>query len=232
MTAQSQIHKNWGSPAVENTEQVESGYCATCAGNLNGGAVHVKNLKGYSWGRQVSYLNGSDYVCVACAFLHGQPKDGNRNLIAVGDELLFPMIGVDSATNDRPSWLQVWERLKNTDPTLPISAIITTDPKPKLWPMIQQVTLENFGCYIHQPDYNVSEFRLFSFAESCEFLPVIIDLITRKFSKRQIATSLLTDAKTLQKDPVFILSAESNLRLMRKSAAFLPTLTIAGVPKC
>jgi hypothetical protein len=231
MTAQQQIYKSWGSPPLETQLELANSYCATCGAEIEYG-LHKQHLNGYSWGRQVHYLNGSEFVCKACAYLHGQPKDAHRNLIAIGDDLLFPMIGVDSATDDRPSWLQVWERLKTTDENLPISAIITVDPKPKLWTMIQQVNLAQFGCYIHQPDYNVSEFRLFSFEESCEILEFILPLLQRKFSKAVIATSLLKDFKTVQKEPDFIMAAESRLKVYRKSPAFLPALTIAGISKC
>jgi hypothetical protein len=158
------FHKNSGSPPHIFKAEPCSGHCATC-GEICTEGVPSKLLVGTSFGRQSDFLKFGDHVCAACAWMYSFPKETHRNVIAAGDKIWWPMISHDSATEKRPAWLDVLKKIAHMPEDTVVLGVLTTDPKPRLWPMTQPMTVEKFGLYVHCTDYDVSEFREFSLAE-------------------------------------------------------------------
>jgi hypothetical protein len=207
------------------------GYCATCGQELQH-AVAASSLAGDAFSRQVEFLNG-EYVCEACAWMYSKPTETHRNVFAVGDKIYWPMLSHDSATKERPSWYEVLSEASKLEADTPCIGVLTTDPKPRLWPMTRQRTLRSFGLYVHCSEYDVSEFRTFNLASCLALCEVLSHCLVLGFSKRACAYGLLTDLKKVTKlatklgaDKVF--SLESQLKAVRGEAYFLPSLLIAG----
>lgn len=223
--------KNSGLPASKFRLEPATGYCATCGDNLTQG-VRNETLAGDAFSRQSEFLAHGSHVCEACAWMYSSPKDTHRNVIAVGDKIWWPMIGHDSATDDRPTWYQVLTEVATMPPNTPCIGVLTTDPKPRLWPMTQQRTLGDFGLYVHCPDYDISEFRTFDLNECLATCRLIIECLSLGFSKQACWHGLFSDLKKVNKIGVDkVVALEAQLREARLTPHFLSSLLVAGIKK-
>jgi len=152
--------------------------------------------------------------------------------LACDDWCLWPMISHDTATEERPSWLNALQLFASFDKEAEAVGVLTTDPKPRLWPMTNTVTRDDFGMYIHAPDYNTSSFVSFSLDECLDdCVPLIMKAMELKFSKRAIYNGLLGDFNKAKKDLCGIMALEKEIAKIRSSNAFLPALMASGQRK-
>ncbi len=223
--------QNSGRPGTKFKLEPTTGYCATCGATLTQG-VPNETLAGDAFSRQSEFLAHGSHACEACAWMYSFPKETHRNVIAVDDKIWWPMIGHDSATEDRPTWYQVLTDIATLPPDTPCIGVLTTDPKPRLWPMTQQRTLGDFGLYVHCPDYDISEFRRFSLSDCLKACELIIQCLSLGFSKQACLHGLYTDLKKVNKIGVTkVVSLEEHLREIRHTEYFLPSLLVSGVKK-
>jgi hypothetical protein len=219
-----------GRPSHKFTATVYQGACATCGHDIKSEAVAVSSLAGDAFGRQVSFING-DHVCIACAWMYSFPKETHRNVFVVANKLYWPMIGVESATEERPSWQKLLLSTQQLPQDTPAIGVLTTDPKPRLWPMTHEVTLNNFGLYLHSPDYDVSEFRFFDLNSCITTIQLLNKILLLGYSKRACATSLLKETKKIEKLGGIVFELEQNLQSLRSTPHFIPSLLVAGQKK-
>ena len=110
----------------------------------------------------------------------------------------------------------------------PVIGVMTTDPKPRLWPMTQEMTVGNFGLYVHCPDYDVSTFLTLSIETILEYSKFLNDLLNMGFSKKACFYGTLGDKKRAKKDVLRLLRIESTLKEMRCSDGFVVSLLVSG----
>ncbi len=247
------IWESLGRPNGKFPLVIYSGVCATTGEKIEKG-VHVNEINNDSFSNHADFFQYNDHVSEWCAWWYSGVKETHRNIVLMGDKVYFPMISLNpkdepveektdkKARNsfyslpplkpsDRPSWLSVFQDLSKMPLETPCGGVLTVDPKVRLWPRTQLATVENFGLYVHFPDYNLSEFvsfDLFKCLEQCKF---IISLLEQGFIKKNIATSLLNDAKKVKKDLKGVLELEKQLKELRNTKEFLPALLVSGVKK-
>lgn len=224
------IWKNSGKPEHKFTKHKKNnGNCATCGSKLNTESAALKSeAVGTDFSRQSDFLPFGDYICEPCAWLYSYPKETHRNVIAFEDRVIWPMISSDSATEERPTWAYILNYInQNYNKSTKIVGLMTTDPKPRLWPMTESVTIHNFGLYVHCSDYNISEFINFSLEDCIEISSYVSDLISDGFSKISCLNGLLKDYKRVKKDISSSLKKENELKKMRLNNAFIPALIIS-----
>jgi hypothetical protein len=223
--------KNSGYPDSKFKLDTTEGYCATCGTVLTMG-VASEILAGDAFSRQSEFLAHGTHVCAACAWMYSTPKETHRNVLAVDDKIWWPMIGHDSATAERPTWYKVLSDVAMLPPGTPCIGVLTTDPKPRLWPMTQQRTLGDFGLYVHCPDYDISEFRTFDLKECLATCELIIQCLALGFSKQACWHGLLNDLKKVNKLGMQkVVGLEERLCEVRHTEHFLPSLLVSGIKK-
>ena len=201
------------------------GYCATCACETGMG-VMTSDLAGDAFSRQVDFLTFGNRVCPACAWLYSFPVETHRNVLAYGETLLWPMISADTATEERLQWLDALLGLAQMPANTLATGVLTTDPKPRLWPMTRLVSRQCFGLYVHCPDWDVSEFRLLNLDRLIRIAKELSDLLGLGFNKNDCGFSLLRSkkAKMELRDK---LNAEAKMRILRALPEFVPALLCA-----
>ena len=209
--------------------------CASCCKELKVGStsVHITQVIGDTMANQSQFLRYGRHICFACANMYSDSKAMHRGFIVAGETVFFPMISWDSATVERPNWLEALKIINAIDDkNTPCWSVMTTDPKPRLFPNAMLTSVGNFGAYVHAPDYDVSRFVMLSIPTVISTADSIIELLKLGFIKKTISESLVLDSKMVKKigfKEVFRL--EQNLKEFRKKPEFFPALIAAGVKK-
>lgn len=226
------IWQNADEPGHKYHEESYGGPCATCSAyteiGIGTGQINNKTFSNHS-----EFFKFGTHVCPACAWLYGDPKRAHRNVLAVGDELWWPMIGVDSATEERPSWLDLLTTLPDDfDGDESQCGVLTTDPKPRNWPRMRLGTAHRTALYVHAPDYDTAGAVVLDATLLVEeLLPPIRTAQLAGFSKQRIYHGLLSDFTRTKKDPEGVMQLESELRKLRIWPEFVPALLVSGVKK-
>lgn len=219
-----------GQPAIKSAiHNCNGSYCACCGVEINEGVL-VEDVAGTAISRQNEMFAG-EYVCQSCAWMCEDATQKNRNVLVLGNEIYWAMIGIESATSERPSWLDLLHKASLMPVDVAIQGVLTTDPKPRLWNMSKPCTIGNFGLYVHCTDYDISDFVYFDLQECLHISNYIIELLKLGYSKRACFFGLLSDLKKVKKDPLGIIQYESKLKELRQSKAFIPALLISGIAK-
>jgi hypothetical protein len=200
--------------------------CATC-GVPSARGIALKNVLNPTFSRHADFLKFGDHVCEACAWMYAEPKLRHRNVVAIGDVIAWPMIGVASATVDRPHWSVAWSAIVRAPSGTPLSGVLTTDPKPRLWPLARVSTVDRPGLYVHVPDYDVSAYVEFDRVEVASMLTTIGWALDRGFSKRAVYYGLTRDLKRCAVDMTSALVLDREIAAIRPQSGFLVALMIA-----
>ena len=147
------------------------GRCATCAIPIDAGvpfeprrgAAGINNKTFYG---HAEYARWGTHVCAACAWLYGDPKRTHRGVLGVGGRGWWPTIS--KPVDGRPLWRDVLADVgaerSALSPETPMSGVLTTDTKPRLWPRAEAATIGSPGLYVHAPDYNWSQATRFDWS--------------------------------------------------------------------
>lgn len=234
MSAPVLIHRAAGYPLHKYAEEPHDGVCATCATAIEVG-VSTESINNPTFANHAEFFKFGTYVCRACAWMYGDPKRTHRNVLVVGDELWWPMISADSATDERPSWGGLFGLLyhepEDYPPDIPMTGVLTTDPKPRLWPRSRLASIGSPGLYVHAPDYDVSEWRTFDLEHLIECARRIRPALLTGYAKTRIYTGLLSDYAKAKKDLDAAISMERRLQEVRGSPEFVPALITTVVTK-
>lgn len=221
-----------GCPVQPNpVDRRENDCCASCGGAMSCGVASA-HFVGPAFSSHADFLRGySTHVCLPCAWMYAFPKITHRNLIAVPGRIWWPMIGYDSATMERPQWLTVLREIADLPLDTPVAGVLTSDPKPRLWPRAELCTVGAFGLYVHCPDYDLSKFSRFDLAACIVAAETISRALAAGWSKRLVWSGLFADYRRAGKDPVGTAKLETIFQKLRPLPEFLPALLIAGNPK-
>lgn len=218
-------------PHTYPNEQPATGYCATCAAPITSG-VPIDSVVTPTFASHGDLLRFGTHVCPACAWLYTIGKGQPGNIIAAGSKLWRPMISHDAAAEgDRPQWVSVLREIAAMPPDTPVAGVLTPDPKPRLWPRAELCSVGSFGLYLHNSDWDLSEFRLFDLNRCLEIVETVTGAIAADWTKQLIRTSLFGDFKRASKDMLATVKMETELQSLRQLTEFLPALLIAGMTK-
>ena len=178
----------------------------------------------------------SEYVSVEVAELFRAQTLLRGNLFFLKDELLQPMISLESATEkQRPCWRDLVFEIENGTPTV---AVFTDESKRRLW---HQAQLSAFG-ENWRPFFNgspVKSGKTFKATPVCRSLSISVSLLrncikmvekaqAHGFSKRGIYESLLNESNTvMQIGYPHVMPIENALRRWRDTDEFLLAVFIA-----
>lgn len=167
----------------------------------------------------------TDEICAHCAALWAEPKVYARSIWVTTKGVQFPMISPDPE-GKRPTWRNVIQSCEITQERV---AILSTDPKKRVWPYAQISQGETLSLYLHDPSRGISENRSLNIYQLQKQLTWIEDkMTTYEFSKVSISDTLLKDLKTAQKIGVeHCMVLEQTAQAMRSTPEFIPALIIA-----
>jgi hypothetical protein len=108
-------------------------------------------------------------------------------------------------------------------------AILTTDPKKRIWCYAQISQGDTLSLYLHDPSRGISGNRILSLKTLVAHLGWIEDkMTTHGFSKAAIADSLIRDIKAVKKVGIdHCMALETAAQSMRLTPEFIPALIIA-----
>jgi hypothetical protein len=215
-----------GSPAPKWELEPVDGLCSTCGKSITTGVTRTR-IESETYSQHADYRKYGDYDCKACAWMSSYPKPNHRSVIVAGDSIWWPVLGVDSVTEDRPHWRDILSIIEALPGDTLVTGCITTDPKPRLWPRFKVATVSDFGLYIHATDYDVSGFRYFNLREANRVSGIIEDSLQAGFTKRSVFLNLLTDYKHASNSADETMERERRLQELRMMPEFIPALLVA-----
>ena len=220
-----------GRPAHSYTSEPAAGVCATCGTAIVSG-VPLAQIETPTTADHASYFRfGSRHVCDACAWLYGAGKGRPGNYLATPGGYESTVISLESVVEDKRPWLTVLRDLLELAPATPVAGVMTTDVKPRLWPRVRLATIGAFGLYVHCPDYDVSEWRVFDLAACLAVVDLMIPPLTAGFAKASLYHGLWRDHARASRDPMQTAAWETALSAHRAAPYYLPAVIAAGVTK-
>lgn len=164
-TAQQLMWAAFGSPAPEGKTgslyrfEPAIGCCATCSAPIVEGVPFasrrgVRGIDNETFSGHGEYARWGTHVCRACAWLYGDPKRTGRAMLAIGDRGWWPTIA--KPIEGRPRWRRILREIADADPETPMTGVLTTDPKPRLWPRARLASCGAPGLYLHIPEQDIS----------------------------------------------------------------------------
>lgn len=225
-------HLAWtaaGGPAHKYREQPGATHCATCAAAIESG-VPLAQIDAPAMSNHGDYFRfGGGYVCPACAWLFGMGKSRPGNYIAIPGRYEEAVISLESVVESKRPWLAILRELAEQPGDTPACGVLTTDVKPRLWPRVRLATVGAFGLYVHAPDYDVSEYREFSLADTLAIVEALLPPLRAGFAKASCYFGLARDYARFSVDPGAAAAWEMTLAPLRSYPAFVPALIVAGV---
>lgn len=215
-------------PAPHNT------LCSTCGAAIQPGAESVPissfDNKAFS-NHHESFRFGGAYVCLSCAWLYGAGPSKPGNFVATPDAFTQTVISLESVVADKAPWLHTLRKMASLPPDTPVTGVLTTDVKIRLWPRILPATIGNFGLYVHSPDHDFSQFVYFDLSACLDLIESMIPMLKEGFAKASLWYGLSRDFHRFSRNPARSLEWESYLQKHRHLPEFLPAVLIAGVTK-
>ena len=212
------------------TETIET-HCAICAASINEG-VPISQLETPTTSSHADiFKHGTKYSCHACAWLFNSGKGKPGNFVSTPQKTEYAVISLESVVEDKRPWIDILPELAMLPPDTPVTGVMTTDVKPRLWHKCQSATIVNFGLYIHVMDYDISEWRYFDLSLCLKAINDIIKVLSAGFSKQSVYFGLMRDFNRMVKNPEQTIQFEALLSTHRDKPYFLPALIAAGVKK-
>ena len=208
------------------------GLCATCGIDVDGDAVSISEIDNATFSNHADFFKfGNSHVCLACAWMYGAGKGKPGNYIATPTSYEQTVISLESVVEDKRPWLTVIKEIANLPQDTPVTGVLTTDVKIRLWPRARVCTVGNFGIYVHCPDYDVSEYLEFDIADLIKAVDRIVPALALGFAKASVWYGLMRDYQRTSKDPLRAMQLESEFVAMRSQPYFLPAVLMVGVTK-
>lgn len=233
LTAPELVWRAAQKPEHKYREEEYEGICATCAAEIEAGIL-TGEINNKTFSNHAEYFKYGSHVCRACAWLYGMGKGNPGNIIAAGDEYCRPVISPDSATEERPAWLDLLERIRDSPPekkSTPVAGVLTTDVKPRVWPRMRVASVRDFGLYVHAQEYDISEYRDLDMALLLDATRPIREALAKGYSKSRIYHGLLSDFQRAKKDMKGVMHLEMHLQDIRDWPEFVPALIASYATK-
>lgn len=138
-----------------------TGRCVTCGAGIAAG-VPFAAIDNETFSGHAEFARWGTHACAACAWLYGDPKRTHRGMLVIGAEGWWPTIKAD--LDGRPRWREALLRIGKAAPQTPMTGVLTTDPKPRLWPRAQLAVCARPGVYLHIPEQDISGWVSFDLA--------------------------------------------------------------------
>lgn len=227
------IWRNAGEPAHKYKEESYEGPCATCATEIRSG-VHTKRVAGSNFSNHTEFFKWGEYVCPACAWLYGAGRGMPGSFIAFAEEYLRPVVSPDAPKYDpphRPTWMDALKTASGSAPGAPMTGVLTSDVKARVWPRIELAICSAPGLYVHAPDYDVSEWRALDLSYLLEVADVASEalcaLLTLDAGKRHLMASLYANRPLVAAYGEEVIGWEEVLGEARDSPEFIPAVMVA-----
>lgn len=207
------------------------GECVTCAAPLTEGVPFtprrgVAGIDNATFSGYADYARWGTHVCPACAWLYGDPKRMHRAMLCIGDEGWWPTIAQD--IEGRPRWRRALGELAKHSPDTPMCGVLTTDPKPRLWPRMQMASCGAPGLYLHIPEQDISRWSRFSLRAVAECLRLTDEALKIGATKTAVLRGLWGNPKLIDKVGIAAIERlESLLAPRRGSIEFSIAAVIA-----
>lgn len=207
------------------------GVCATCAAAIEIGVPFaarrgVSGIDNDTFSGHAHYASWGTHVCPACAWLYGDPKRTHRALLVVGSRGWWPTIAQN--IEGRPRWRNVLAEIGAAPPDELMTGIMTTDPKPRLWPRAQLAACGAPGLYLHIPEQDISGWRQLALADVFGALAAIDVALTAGATKTMALRGLWGVSKLVDKLGIDAVAAiERRLAPLRGTTEFSLAVVIA-----
>jgi hypothetical protein len=99
-------------------------------------------------------------------------------------------------------WIEVLADIAAMPGNTPVSGVMTTDVKPRLWPRARLATVARFGLYLHAGEYDVSEWREFILPDCLDLIGKMIAPLTAGYAKTSLYHGLFRDHARSIRDPI------------------------------
>ena len=208
-----------------------AGACATCAALIEEGVPFaprrgVNGIDNATFSGYAEYARWGTHVCAACAWLFGDPKRMHRAMLVVGDHGWWPTIA--QTIEGRPRWRRALREIALAPPDTPMTGILTTDPKPRLWPRVQLATCGAPGLYLHIPEQDISTWRAFDLRRIAVALAAVDRAIAAGATKTAALRGLWASPKLADKLGIGMVAAlEDRLAPLRGEVEFSVAVVIA-----
>lgn len=231
-TAPQLAHAGAGYPAHAYRTEPADGHCTSCGAAIDGigipldavetptMAAHGDNFR--AWGK---------HICPACAWFYGIGKGRPGNFLATPQRFEACVISLDSVVADKRPWITVLRELATLPADTPVTGVMTTDVKPRVWPRCRVASVGAMGLMLHAPDYDVSAWTPFSLAACLDLIAHMLPPLAAGYAKASLYRGLWRDHKRAVKDPAAVLAWEQTLAPHRTAPHFLPALIAAGIAK-
>ena len=222
-----------GSPTQEKFKTTTyQGCCATCGVPINGEAVAISEIDNPTFSNHADFFPfPGKHVCPACAWLYGAGKAKPGNFIATPTSYEQAVISMDSVVDDKRPWLHILTDIATLPSDTPVTGVLTTDVKPRLWTRARVSTVGRFGLYVHAPDFDLSDHIDFSLPDLLGIVDAMRPALLAGYAKASLYHGLMRDYARAQKHMAQALEWEQALMPLRGNPAFLPALLVAGVSK-
>jgi hypothetical protein len=204
-----------------------TGQCGVC-GTSGAGMYPRKDILDIS-GSNITTLfpHNTPYLCAPCVALWRLPKHWHRGIFATPDATYFPLIAdSEHRSAERPLWRDLLRSPERWSQA-PCAAVLTTDPKKRVWPHARVCQGDHVLLYLHDPSRGVSGNRRLHWQTLATLLARIEDAYSLGAAKAQIATSLYTPALLKMHGPARLMALEAQLQPARQLPEFLPALIVA-----
>lgn len=209
--------------------------CATCGADtalIAPQAVHLAQIETPTTANHGDFFRfGSRHVCAGCAWLFNAGKGRPGNYLATPGRFELTVISLESVVEDKRPWLTVLRELQHLPADTPMTGVMTTDVKPRLWPRARLATRGAAGLYVHVPDWDISEWRQFDLNACLAAIDTMLPILAAGYAKASLWFGLLRDHARAARDPAQAMAWEAALRPIRQQPHFVPALVAAGVTK-
>lgn len=208
-----------------------AGTCATCAAPIKEGVPFqprrgVAGINNDTFSGYAEYARWGTHVCPACAWLFGDPKRMHRAVLVVGEHGWWPTIA--QTIEGRPRWRHALREIALAHPDTPMTGILTTDPKPRLWPRANIATCGSPGLYLHIPEQDISTWRALNLQRIAVCLAAIDLAMAAGATKTAALHGLLASPKLVDKLGLGkVIAIEDRLAPLRASIEFGVGIVIA-----
>ncbi|PKF72655.1 hypothetical protein CW360_02775 [Pseudomonas fluvialis] len=208
------------------------GICSTCGTAIDGEAVAISEIDSKAFSNHSeSFRFGGTHTCLGCAWMYGMGKGKPGNYIAVPARFEQAVISLESVVEDKRPWLTIIREIADLPPDTPVSAVLTTDVKIRLWARARLATVGRFGLYVHCPDYDISQHIDCDLRDLLKIIDTMLPILRAGFAKASIWYGLYRDHARMTKNMDCAPEWESQLQKVRGNPAFLPALLMAGITK-
>jgi len=179
-----------------------AGRCCTCGAEIAEGVPFaprrgVAGIDNDTFSGHGEFARWGTHACRACAWFYGDPKRTHRGCLVVGDRGWWPTIAQE--IEGRPRWRHVLGEIGRAGGDAPMTGVLTSDPKPRLWPRAQLATCGAPGLYLHVPDYDVSGWTIFDLRRVERAIAAVDDAIAAGATKRAAFYGLWLQAQLVDR---------------------------------